>query len=94
MTPAENYAEAERLVGAAANASSERQVAQLTATAQVHATLATVNPNVAFHAPRVEAGAGVTVASVFQECICSKLAHEPLAKTATHPDCPIHGEKG
>lgn len=65
------------------------------AQAQVHATLATVSPNVAFHAPpRTEAGAGVTVTSVFQQCICSTLAHEPLAKTAMHPDCPIHGEKG
>lgn len=73
------------------------------AQAQVHATLATVDPDVLWPARKsspwgCKRGCGPDIQNPacpdHGACICSTLAHEPLAKTAMHPDCPIHGEKG
>lgn len=45
MTPAEHYAEAERWIEKAGHATVQQEQTYAIARAQVHATLATVNPN-------------------------------------------------
>lgn len=79
-TPADHYADAERLLRTAiGNFPGAPILTDLVAAAQVHATLATVHPALL---PR----------SVPEGCTCPRVASQPLARTATDPGCPIHGE--
>lgn len=96
MTPAEHYAAAEELIGEAARLRSkllaftpeeaeQRQVhlsaaVEVTAEAQVHATLATINPE------KLWPQKTITI------CTCPVLGANALARTSTDPACPIHGE--
>lgn len=104
MTPAEHYAEAERLLEAhqawqERNDKVDYVAAEATfRLAQVHATLATVDPAHLGQLPppvmvdhpgwmgRIE-GAEMT-----KGCTCPALAANPIARTGLDPDCPIHGE--
>lgn len=106
MSPAEHYAEAERLLALAEeirHTADQRLLdewapglstvwAQRTAgrervarTAQVHATLATVDP------VKMARTKEVAFYSQHGQCSCPELAGAPFARTETAPDCPIHG---
>lgn len=112
MTPAEHYAEAERLLEAlraeqVSTGNAQAHKAPLTfALAQVHATLAMVpsfptkwiGPDVKqvmrpdgtieqCSCPVDAAHIGGTDPA----CICPRHDHEPFARLATFPACPIHG---
>lgn len=87
MTPAEHYAEAERLLAGAQNVMDVAPIDGLTREecsrlAQVHATLATVP---AFPTKWIESSSGT-------ECTCPHLPSQPKALVGTDPACPIHGE--
>lgn len=90
MTPAEHYAEAERLIGLSANETSPQVKDRLIATAGVHATLATVDRAVSRQAEVKEAG-GVIRSTPDPDCTCPRLSSSPVARTSTDPACPIHG---
>lgn len=88
-SPADHYAWAEALIAQASNQGDYDRKAHLIAVAQVHATLATVDPDrrpPARQAPAV----GFTTDDA---CICPRLPHMPAAITALLPDCPIHKER-
>jgi hypothetical protein len=86
VSPADHYAAAEKLVRQAAELPVGSDVGNLLTAAQIHATLATVDPaQIGMQRPPIVARNPA--------CICSSLASEPLAKTAMHPDCPIHGDQ-
>lgn len=95
MTPAEHYAEAERLLAEADKLPDQNSPAAarayelLTATAQVHATLATINPDVLWP---MRTSDGMEIRPTPDPaCICPRHDHEPFARLATFPACPIHG---
>lgn len=89
MTPAEHYAEAERLIGWTANAPAGSDRALIVAEAQVHATLATVDPDAVKVWRKVVPGS--TDSPLVKLCTCNTITVEPLARTHTDPACPIHG---
>lgn len=80
MTPADHYAEAERILLTLDDHLIEVQ-AQIVAEAQVHATLATVDPNRVW--PLKETG----------KCTCSSDPYADRVSSSLRiaPECPIHG---
>ncbi len=84
MTGDEHYAEAERLLELAGVDSDMRQTR--IRLAQVHATLATVDP------VGIARTSEVSFYSDRPNCTCPALVANPLARTSTDPDCPIHGQ--
>lgn len=73
MTPAEHYAEAERLIGYAANLPAGADHGEVLAAAQVHATLATIDPDVLW--PQQS----VSVDETAERCICSHAATQHVS---------------
>lgn len=92
MTPAEHYAEAESALAEVMDGivmmredGASVDVSIPLALAQVHATLATVDP------VKMADTAGVGFYSQHGQCTCPQLPGAPFARTSTDPDCPVHG---
>lgn len=108
VTPAEHYAKAEALLAdiariqEAVNEDAEHLMSdpdaghrikqramaidRLVPLTQVHATLATVDP------VAISRTTEVSFYSDRPNCTCPALVANPIARTSTDPDCPIHGQ--
>lgn len=91
MTPAEHYAEAESFLDLAEGLSGEsksrsegRSYELAVLRAQVHATLATVDPE------QLAQDYGQALVDEHY-CTCPRLGASPIARTSTDPACPTHG---
>lgn len=105
-TPADHYAWAEALIAQASDQADYDRKAHLIAVAQVHATLAMVpsfptkwiGPDVK-QVMRPDGTieqcscpvAAAHIGGTDPACICPRHDHEPFARLATFPACPIHG---
>lgn len=86
MSPADHYAEAERLIGMYTDAlpQSAEDGGHVLWLAQLHATLATVEPDVLRRA-------GLGPVAQHPACTCGRAKHDPAMILSQDLACPIHG---